>query len=438
MREGTVEPNGDEVERLRTERGWSQEELATNADRTKRTIENIEKGKPVYRKTLAAIAAAFGPSVQVKDLLSGNDEEIDSQGASTLSQSVVRSGNAPPLPLLLIGREGDLIRLTDRLSRVVADNDSNPGQRLTIVRGWPGVGKTTITRAIAHWPNITTSFPDGVLWTALGPSPSILAGLIAWGRALGENDFLLAKDVTEASHRLAGLLHGRRMLLIVDDVWEPNHLVPFSVGGRFCATLVTTRLNEVADSLSSTPDDIYRLNVLTEDESMKLLDLLAPKVVASYQAECRQLVQELEGLPLALQVAGRMLRVESDRGWSVADLLRELHDDKARLLSAPAPADTSPIPGDVSPTVAALLRKSTDCLDPAIRKRFSFLAPFAPRPGTFEFEDIMAVWRTDEAVTRQTIDILVDRGLLEPLGNGEFQIHQVLVQHARSLLTKRR
>ncbi len=438
MREGTVEPNGRKVERLRTERGWSQEKLATKAPCSKRTIENIENGLPVYRKTLAKIAAAFGPPVQVKDLLGGDDAEADPQGASTPSQSVVRAGNAPPLPSLLVGREGDLVRLTDRLSRLAADNDSNLGQRLTIVRGWPGVGKTTISRAIAHWPDITASFPDGVLWTALGPSPSILTELIAWGRALGDKDLLLAKDVTEASHRLAGLLHGRRMLLIVDDVWEPNHLIPFSVGGRFCATLVTTRLNEVADSLAPTPDDIYRLNVLTDDESLKLLDMLAPKVVASYQAECRQLVQELEGLPLALQVAGRMLRVEHDHGWSVVDLLRELHDDKARLLSAPAPADTSETPGDVSPTVAALLRKSTDCLDPAIRKRFAYLAPFAPRPATFEFDDIKAVWRTDEAVTRQTIDILVDRGLLEPLGNGEFQIHQVLVQHARSLLPKRR
>jgi hypothetical protein len=95
-------------------------------------------------------------------------------------------------------------------------------------------------------------------------------------------------------------------------------------------------------------------------------------------------------------------------------------------------------PSAVSPTVAALLHKSTDRLDPLIRKRFTRLAPFAPRPASFELEAMAAVWKVDEVEARRTVDVLLDRGLLEPLGAGEFQIHQVLVQHAKSLLRGRR
>lgn len=438
MREGTVEPNGKQIESLRTERGWSQEELATKADCSKRTIENIEAGKPVYRKTLAAIAAAFGAPVQVKDLLVANGETIDLKEVTTSSKPVVRVGNAPPLPSLLVGREGDMSRLIARLSHVESGTDTGPRQRLIIVRGWPGVGKTSITRAIAHSPDLAAMFPDGVLWTALGPSPPILAELIAWGRALGDPDLLLSRDVAEASHRLAGLLRERRMLLIVDDVWDAGHLTPFVVGGGRCATLVTTRITQVADQVAPTPDDIYRLDVLTEDESLKLLDMLAPKVVASHQAECRQLVRELEGLPLALQVAGRILRLEHDRGWSVAELLSELRESAATLLASQAPADTTAMNDGINPTVTALLNKSTDCLDAMTRRRFASLAPFAPKPALFELEDIVAVWRTDESDARRTIDILVDRGLLESLGDGDFQIHQILVQHARTLIRRRK
>ena len=43
------------------------------------------------------------------------------------------------------------------------------------------------------------------------------------------------------------------------------------------------------------------------------------------------------------------------------------------------------------------------------------------------FEDMKFVWKAGEASPRQTIDVLVDRGLLESLGNGDYQIHQVLV-----------
>lgn len=436
MREGTIQPNGTIVKRLRQERGWSQDDLAGKAGYSKRTIENIEAGKPVYTRTLSVVAEALG--LPLKDLIAGHDKDTSEGKVADVSASnAVRIGNAPPLPSLLVGREVDLVKLAARLTRAGSETEHAATQVLTAVRGWPGVGKTSVARAIAHAPEFVEVFSDGVLWTSLGPSPSILAELIAWGRALGDKDLLLAKDITEASHRLGGLLHNRRMLLIVDDVWEVNHVIPFATGGRHCAMLVTTRLSKVADDLASTPDDIYRLEVLSDEESLKLLQTLAPKVVAACRKECRQLVQELEGLPLALQVAGRMLRAEHERGWKVADLLDELRNDAAKLLAAQAPADMA-VPGDVSPTVAALLRKSTDCLKPVVRKRFSYMAPFAPRPATFELDDLMAVWKADKSEARQTVDVLVDRGLLEPIGDGEYQIHQVLVQHAKTLLKKPR
>ncbi len=432
MRKGTIQPNGQVVRRLRTERGWTQDDLARQVGCVKRTIENAESSKPVYVGTLGEIAEALG--VRPQELTAGGNMETDGGKTSDrITVSEERIGNAPPLPPLLIGREADLLNLAGRLARAPVETGHATTQVLTAVRGWPGVGKTSLARAIAHLPELAEAFPDGVLWASLGPSPSILAELIAWGRALGDREVLLAKDVTEVTHRLAGLLRGRRTLLIVDDVWEASHVIPFAAGGRHCAMLVTTRSSRVADDLAPTPGDIYRLEVLSEDESLRLLESLAPEVVESSREECRQLVQEIEGLPLALQVAGRMLRIEHERGWSVADLLSELREDKAKLLEAQAPVDMA-VPGEVSPTVTALLRKSTDCLEPIIRKRFAYIAPFAPRPAMFEIEDLMAVWKVDKSEARQTVDVLVDRGLLEPIGDGEYQVHQVLVQHAKTLL----
>ena len=97
------------------------------------------------------------------------------------------------------------------------------------------------------------------------------AELAAWGRALGTDDLLKARTAEEASAQLRALLRNKRVLLIIDDVWEAAHAVPFMVGGHYCATLVTTRVNQVANELAPTPNDIYRLDQLTEDKALELL-----------------------------------------------------------------------------------------------------------------------------------------------------------------------
>ena len=96
-------------------------------------------------------------------------------------------------------------------------------------------------------------------------------------------------------------------------------------------SLITTRVNSVAAALAPTPDAIYRLAVLTDQKAIELLQALAPGIVAQHPEPCRELVRALEGLPLALQVAGRLLQVEASYGFGVEDLLAELREG-ARLL----------------------------------------------------------------------------------------------------------
>jgi hypothetical protein len=135
-------------------------------------------------------------------------------------------------------------------------------------------------------------------------------------------------------------------------------------------------------------------------------------------------------LPLALHVAGRLLRSEAKLGWGVADLIREIREG-ARLIPEAAPNDR--IEGETIPTVSALLMKSTDVLDGFTRECFAFLGAFAPKPATFDLAAIKAVWEVDDA--KPIVRELVRHGLLEPAGSGRFQMHRILVDHARSLCT---
>jgi hypothetical protein len=186
----------------------------------------------------------------------------------------------------------------------------------------------------------------------------------------------------------------------------------------------------VADELSLTPDAIYTLPLLEESDGLTLLRLLAPGVVAGKRDACLELVRDLECLPLALHVAGRLLEAESRMGWSVDDLLTRLRDGAA-VIGATAPADRADVESQTIPTVAALLKQSTDLLENQARECFAFLGAFAPKPATFDLEAMRAVWQVEDP--KSILRELASRGLIEPAG-GRFQMHALLVAHARSLL----
>jgi hypothetical protein len=342
-------------------------------------------------------------------------------------------GSAPLKPALIIGRDHDLQALKQRVGIGVKGENAAPVKVLTAMRGWPGVGKTTLAAALAHDPDINARFPDGVLWASLGQKPALFSELAAWGRALGVPDLYQARTVEEASNLLRGLLRNKRYLLIVDDAWQAEHVVPFNVGGSGCALLVTTRLPEVARTIAPTPDDVYVLGVLSEADALELLRTLAPTVVAGNEATSRDLVNDLEGLPLAIQVAGRLLHAEASYGFGVEQLLADIREG-ARLIASQAPVDRAQVANETTPTVAALLKKSTDLLDVHTLECFAYLGAFAPKPATFDVEAMRAVWDVDDP--RPIIRTLVDRGLLETTGQNRFWMHAILVMHAQSFLTE--
>jgi hypothetical protein len=186
----------------------------------------------------------------------------------------------------------------------------------------------------------------------------------------------------------------------------------------------------VAEALAPKMSDIYRLSILNENSGLELLSVLAPDAVASFPHEARELVLALQGLPLGIQVAGRLLTHEMKFGWGLGNLLSDLREG-ARLLKEQVPGDMVGPWQATTPTIAALLRRSTDALDDVTQQRFADLGLFVPKPATFDLQAMAALWQVDDP--KPTARILVNRGLLEPLNGGRFQMHTLLVLHARAL-----
>lgn len=227
---------------------------------------------------------------------------------------------APPFPSLLIGREDDYAIMKQRMG--IFDSDRKVST--TIVHGWPGVGKTTLITALAYDKDINAAFPDGILWATVGENPSPFQELIGWGQALGV-EMSHVRTLDEAMIQVRALLRDKKALLIVDDIWDKDEASPFRVGGSACVTVITTRFLDIARELSATPEEIFLLGTLSNERGFELLQRLAPTVTAQHPDASRELVSDLEGLPLALRVAGRLLEAEAQDGFDVPSLRCSSH-----------------------------------------------------------------------------------------------------------------
>ncbi|MCI0690628.1 tetratricopeptide repeat protein [candidate division KSB1 bacterium] len=336
---------------------------------------------------------------------------------------------APPAPRVFIGRDEVLRELIAALK--LGEEGAGPNA-LTALKGMGGIGKTTLAAALANHPEVETALPEGTLWAGLGPEPEVMSLLAEWGTQLGE-EFAQFDSPETRSRRLSTLLHDKKALLIVDDVWHAEPARYFLVGGPRCRALITTRDNEIARKLAG--HEAVRVETLTDAASLNLLRELAPEAVTVDEKAANELATVLDGLPLALTLAGQMLAAEWETGLGVAGALSELKDREARLKLAGA--EKRPGLATTEPSLRAILAMSYDRLpDEATKRAFRLLGVFGGKPLTFSIEAAAAMWGTELRPAQKTMVALVGRALVEPVDGGRYNLHTTLADFAESLLEK--
>ncbi|WP_329128799.1 helix-turn-helix domain-containing protein [Streptomyces sp. NBC_01476] len=152
---------------LRTQRGWTQEELSERSGISVRTIRNLERGRvqsprrssldllfsvldPERRGSGARPARAGGEAVRPAAVAPG-----PGQPAAARHHTSRWRGTRPPRTAL-IGRDGEL----DRLAAIVTDCP------VTVLTGAGGIGKTRLALAVAE--RTAADFPGGVAVAQLG------------------------------------------------------------------------------------------------------------------------------------------------------------------------------------------------------------------------------------------------------------------------------
>lgn len=332
----------------------------------------------------------------------------------------------PLYPQVFIGRDEDIQRMLTRLG-ALPNTTRHP---LTVLRGWPGVGKTTFINALLHEPALNAAFPDGVLWAIMGRNGDPLAVLKQWAKQIGAQHIEAMHDGYEVAEEMRRLLDKRKILLVVDDIWE------FAQGSRFKqllgaqpTLLMTTRFTDLAERLAEVRDNVYWLGVLSEEKSLELLNVFAPTAAPAHEAEMKTLVYVLEGLPLALRVAGALVERDFILGLDVRRLVSSLTTTHELVKHEAHHIDEAT---GRTPTISMLFKLSVQTLQPANQRAFACMGAFAPKPGTFDLKAVEFICELDDP--GMAVRALVGRGLLEPLERGRLQMHSTLSFYAEYLL----
>jgi tetratricopeptide (TPR) repeat protein len=329
-----------------------------------------------------------------------------------------------PKPRALIGREQDLAHIKQRLR-------SGGDAALTVLHGLPGVGKTALATALAHDPEIRAYFSGGVLWAGLGPTPNIPGILNRWAGLVGLSTAQMARLSTaqDWAGAIRNAIGSRKILVIIDDVWQDENVQALRVGAQDCAHLVTTRHRALAAEM--TPNALM-ISELDQTQSIQLLHQamqgehveagLAPALAQRIQ----DLVQAVGGLPLALTLLGNYLRKQATQSDEpISATLERLSNVHVRFQISEAHTPVEGHPGLSDDSLQSVIAITDQWLPEPARKALYTLAIFPPKPHTFTEEAALAV----TAKTYDELDVLSDVGLLESYGK-RCTLHQVISDYA--------
>src|SRR5215471_5884085 len=337
------------------------------------------------------------------------------------------SAQLPPDVWGFIGRRAELDAL-DELAAISGTANGAGEQPLPIgiIAGVAGVGKTGLA---LHWSHgAMHRFPGGQLYADLRgydahheplPPGTALDGFL---RALGVPGEQIPGALDERAALFRSVVHGRQVLIVLDNARPPEQVRPLRPGSSSCLVLISSR-DRLDDLVAHEGARLYALGVLHLGEASDLLGRMAgdrridPATAGRIAVLC-------DRLPLALRIAAARLAIHPD--GAAADLADRLADEQRRL------AELSQAHRGVRasfalsyrelPTRAATLFRLLGLLDAADFAAWAAAALLGA--AAREAEDLL--------------DQLVQAGLLEVAGRDgagqvRYRLHDLMRLYAREL-----
>nr|GEU56586.1 Toll/interleukin-1 receptor (TIR) domain-containing protein [Tanacetum cinerariifolium] len=220
--------------------------------------------------------------------------------------------------------DGNLVGMDTRIEAVLSSLELDVNDaRMIGIWGMGGGGKTTLARAV--FDRISYQFEGkAFVENVREVSKSSLYGLNKLQEqilcSVLSRESIPVRSVHEGTNMMKTLLHGRKVLIVLDDVddreqlealaGEPNEW--FKFGSR---VIITTRDKQV---LSTHEVKFIDVNLLSRAEAIRLLRNNAFKrdiLIEGYEELSEQVVKYADGLPLTIKVLGRQLCGQNMDEW---------------------------------------------------------------------------------------------------------------------------
>jgi NB-ARC domain len=392
-------------QRLLDQSGLSIVDYASEIQCGETTLRNLLAGVKVSGETLRSIAICLGEDVHWHSLLSPAERKrigVDDANSVAPNHATQQKTNlAPTLPQPVSSRLFQLPAvLSDFAGREQHIAEISGGLRQTarsqsVLHGMGGIGKTSLSIKIAY--EVQDCFPDGQLFIDLRgaadnargnplPPADAMACVI---HAFHPEKIQLPGDEQELASQYRGVLAGKRVLIVLDNVRSESQARPLLTAPPPTAFLLTSRTKLALDGVNP-----VQVELLSRDESA----LLFHRIIGDRGSKAdRHRIVELCGyLPLAIRVAGDFLRLKED--WPIARYIEALEQERLRWLK---------IGDDSTKDVEAVLKlSSVQLVQDSVERatRWHLLHIFQ---GGFSLGAAAAAWNADEN-DNQVLDDLSD------------------------------
>ncbi|MER7846046.1 BTAD domain-containing putative transcriptional regulator [Kitasatospora sp. NPDC096077] len=339
---------------------------------------------------------------------------------------------APPTPAQLpqvtsgfVGRREEIDRLAE-LSAAGCDTS-----RIVAVTGPAGVGKTSLVLRSAR--ELAAQYPDGQIFVDLHgydrdehESPAgVLERLLL---ALGVPGPLIPHDEALREDLYRSTVAGRRLLVVLDDARDHEHVRPLLPNSPQSFTVVTSR-GKLGGLVATTGAVPLRLGVLSPVDSVEVLGRIAGRDrVADAPEAAGELARLCGGLPLALRISA--VRLAERPELPLSGLAAELAPEDERLTALSLPD------GDLA--VSRVLEHSYRRLGPDAGRLLRLLGL---HPAESVAEPVAAALSggpdaplgASGAAVRPLLRILESLHLIEPAADGRYRMHDLVRLYGRQL-----
>ncbi|KAG4393203.1 hypothetical protein GLYMA_03G037000v4 [Glycine max] len=314
----------------------------------------------------------------------------------------------------IYGREKDKEAIIKLLSE-----DNSDGSEVSVVPivGMGGVGKTTLAQLVYNDENLKEKFDfDFKAWVCVSQEFDVLKVTKTIIEAVTGQPCKL-NDLNLLHLELMDKLKDKKFLIVLDDVWTEDYVdwsllkKPFQCGIiRRSKILLTTRSEKTASVVQTV--QTYHLNQLSNEDCWSVFANHACLSLESNENTTlekigKEIVKKCDGLPLAAQSLGGMLRRKHDIG----DWYNILNSDIWELCESEC-------------KVIPALRLSYHYLPPHLKRCFVYCSLY-PQDYEFDKNELILLWmaedllkkprkgRTLEEIGHEYFDDLVSRSFFQ-------------------------